>query len=73
MSLVPQDRYGPPLSNDTKIEPEALYLMSQSCLDQGRKNKILQIFTENMHIFKFSPKILGICNLDRVFTNHEKK
>ena len=32
-----------------------------------RNNRILQIFAENMLIFKFSPKILGKCDFDGVF------
>ena len=53
-------RYEPPLDN--KKVPVAIHVMSQWRFHDVKvtKDRILQI----MLIFKFSPKILGICDLD---------
>ena len=50
-------------------EPVALYLTSQWHFNDVRvtKNRILRILHEDRPNFKFSPKILGICDCDGVF------
>ena len=69
MILVLEDRYESPLSIDTKKVPVALHLTSQWCFNDVRvmENWILRILDENRPNYKFSPKILGICNFDGVF------
>ena len=69
MILVLEDRYESPLSIDTKKVPIALYMTSQLRFIDVRvmKNWILRILDENRQNFKFSPKILGICDFDGVF------
>ena len=69
MILVLEDRYESPLSIDTKKVLVALHLTSQWRFNDVRvtKNWILRILDENMPNFKFSPKILGICDFDGVF------
>ena len=50
-------------SIDTKQVLVALYLTSQCFIDvRDSKIRISLIFAENMLIFKFSPKILGMCD-----------
>ena len=62
MILVLEDRYESPVSIDTKKVPVVFRLTSQWRFNDAlvRKKRILQIFAENMLIFKFSPKILKI-------------
>ena len=69
MILVLEDRYESPFSIGTKKVPVALHLMSQWRFNDVRitKNWILWILDENRPNFKFSPKILGICDFDGVF------
>ena len=69
MILVLEDRYESPLSIDTNKVPVALHLTSQWRYNDVRvtKNWILRILDENRPNFKFSPKILGICDFDEVF------
>ena len=69
MNLILEDRYESSLSNDTKKVPVALRLTSQWRFDDVivPKKQILQIFAENMLIFKFSPKILEKCDFDFFF------
>ena len=58
-----------------KKVPVALCLTSQWRFNDVTvtKKRILQIFTENMLIFKISPKILGKCDFDEVFANYKRK
>ena len=70
MIWVLEDRYESPLSIDTKEVPVTLRLTSQWRFDDVivTKHRILQIFAENMLIFKFSPKSgLGKCHFDEIF------
>ena len=69
MILVLEDGYESLLSIDTKKVPVALHLTSQWRYNDVRvtKNWILRILDENRQNFKFSPKILGICDFDGVF------
>ena len=71
MIWVLKDRYESPLSIDTKKVPVALHLTSQWRYNEviDTKHQLLQIFAENMLIFKFSPKILGIVILMFFFFN----
>ena len=63
------DRYESPHSIDTKKVPVALHLTSEWRFNDVRvtKNWILRILDENRPNFKFSPKILRICDFDGVF------
>ena len=69
MILVLEDKYESPLSIDTKKLQVALHLTSQWRFNDVRvmKNWILRILDENRPIFKFLPKILGICDFDGFF------
>ena len=69
MIWVLEDRYESPLSIDTKKVPVALRLTSQWRFSDVivKKKWILQIYTENMLIFKFLPKNLEKCHFDGVF------
>ena len=69
MILVLEDRYEFSLSIDIKKVQVAFHLTSQWRFNDVRvkKNWILRILDENRPNFKFSPKILGICDFDRVF------
>ena len=69
MIWVLEDRYESTLSIDTKKVQVVLRLMSQWQFNDliVTKKQILQIFAENMLIFKFLPKILGKCNFDVFF------
>ena len=69
MIWVLEDRYESPLSIDTKKVPVALCLTLQCRFNDTivTKKQILQIFAENMLVFKFLPKILGKCNFDGFF------
>ena len=54
-----------------KKNSSTLHLTSQWRFNDVRvtKNWILPIFDENRPNFKFSPKILGICDFDGVLAN----
>ena len=69
MILVLEDRYESPLSIDTKKVPVAFHLTSQRRFNDVRVTKkwILRLLDENRPNFKFSPKILGICDFDGIF------
>ena len=61
MIWIPEDRYESPFSIDTnpfvwRYNGDLIFIVT--------KNRILQIFAENMLIFKFSPKILGKCGFE---------
>ena len=66
MVLVLEDRYESCISIDTKKVPVVLHLTSQWRFSDIRvtKNWILRILDENRPNFKFSPKILGICDFE---------
>ena len=68
MILVLEERYESPLSIDTKKVPLALRLTSQWRFNDVRvtKNWILRILDENRSNFNISPKILGICDFDKI-------
>ena len=64
MIWVLEDRFESPLSIDTQKVPVALCLTSQWQFNVVilTKKWILQIFSENMLIFTFSPEILRKCD-----------
>ena len=70
MILALKDRYESPLSIDTKKIPVAFHLTSQWRFNDVSvtRNWILQILDENRPNFKFSPKILGMCDFDEEFS-----
>ena len=65
MISVLEDRYESPLSIDTK-KYQLPFIWRYNDV-RVTKNRILQILDENRPNFKFSPKILGICDFDGVF------
>ena len=68
MILVLEDRYESDIFIDTKKVPVALYFNDV----RVTKNGILRILDEKIRQnFKFSPKILGICDLHGVFDTQE--
>ena len=79
MIWVLEDRYESPHSPDTKKVPLVFRLTSQWRFNDVMvtKNLILQIFNENMLVFRFLPKILGKCNFECFFffffANYERK
>ena len=68
MILVLEDRYGFSLSIDAKKKKYLSFDVTMMFKwSQNHKKQILQIFAENMLIFKMLPKILGICNFNFFF------
>ena len=73
MILVVEDIYGPPLSISTKKYNSPLFYVDVLMMSESLKNGSLQIFAENVLIFKLSPKIKVLCYFYGFFTNYERE
>ena len=78
MILVLEESYefSPPIDIKqvpaTLIWPVTLYLTSQRRFHDIWQKEMLRMFDTNRQNFKFSQKILGICNF-MVFAKHKRK